>query len=546
MKEEDNYYKAAIYYRNDTEMSNIRAYRIVYSLKELAKELLYTPDDIITNEKSGDVILREGFHMLVKCQCGEEKLLEIMNQSSGIDKIQLSKSSQEEFELGFCERNSMPTVINLGENDFESEQQEKEPSPGDYVIQKKETGKGKKLAKNQNKASSKQAFISVSVDKMDILMDMIGELVISEAVVLQNQDLSVPGLNLTNFRKASAQLAKITTELQEVIMSMRMMPLTNTFQKMNRIVFDISHKLGKEIDLEVIGENTEVDKNIIEHISDPLMHLIRNSVDHGIESMEERVAAGKSPKGKITLEAKNEGGKVYIIVRDDGKGLVKEKLFEKAQKNGLIGNRKISDFTEKEIYQFITFAGFSMKEQVTEYSGRGVGMDVVVKNIQGIGGKLEIDSVPGKGTEMKMKIPLTLAIINGIVMQVGNATFVIETNSIKEFVRITQEMMVKEPDGEEFIMLRGECYPFIRLNKRYHLSESSVKVENGIVVVLEYENKYICVLIDKLIAEQEIVVKPIPTYIKKVQGLSGCTQLGDGSIALILDIAGLIANEERS
>ncbi|MEG0962319.1 MAG: chemotaxis protein CheA [Lachnospiraceae bacterium] len=546
MKEEDNYYKAAIYYRNDTEMSNIRAYRIVYSLKELAKELLYTPDDIITNEKSGDVILREGFHMLVKCQCGEEKLLEIMNQSSGIDKIQLSKSSQEEFELGFCERNSMPTVINLGENDFESEQQEKEPSPGDYVIQKKETGKGKKLAKNQNKASSKQAFISVSVDKMDILMDMIGELVISEAVVLQNQDLSVPGLNLTNFRKASAQLAKITTELQEVIMSMRMMPLTNTFQKMNRIVFDISHKLGKEIDLEVIGENTEVDKNIIEHISDPLMHLIRNSVDHGIESMEERVAAGKSPKGKITLEAKNEGGKVYIIVRDDGKGLVKEKLFEKAQKNGLIGNRKISDFTEKEIYQFITFAGFSMKEQVTEYSGRGVGMDVVVKNIQGIGGKLEIDSVPGQGTEMKMKIPLTLAIINGIVMQVGNATFVIETNSIKEFVRITQEMMVKEPDGEEFIMLRGECYPFIRLNKRYHLSESSVKVENGIVVVLEYENKYICVLIDKLIAEQEIVVKPIPTYIKKVQGLSGCTQLGDGSIALILDIAGLIANEERS
>ena len=363
--------------------------------------------------------------------------------------------------------------------------------------------------------------------------------------MLQNPDLKVPGLDLTNFQKAAGQLSKITTELQDVIMSMRMMSLTNTFQKMNRIVFDVSRKLGKDIELEVIGENTEVDKNIIEHISDPLMHLIRNSVDHGIESKEDRIAAGKDPKGKITLEAKNEGGKVYIIVRDDGKGLNKQALYDKAKKNGLIGNRAMSDFSEKEIYQFITYAGFSTKEQVTEYSGRGVGMDVVVKNIQSVGGNLEIDSVEGAGSEMTLKIPLTLAIINGIVMQVGNSTFVIETNAVKEFVRIRRDMLVKEPNGEEFIMLRNECYPFIRLNQRYHLQESKTDIEDGIVVVLEHENKFICVFIDELIAEQEIVVKPIPSYIRKVQGLSGCTQLGDGSIALILDIAGLIAGEER-
>ncbi len=378
-------------------------------------------------------------------------------------------------------------------------------------------------------------------------MDMIGELVISEAVVLQNPDLKVPGLDLSNFQKAASQLSKITTELQDVIMSMRMMPLTNTFQKMNRIVFDVSRKLGKDIELEVIGENTEVDKNIIEHISDPLMHLIRNSVDHGIEAKEDRIAAGKDPKGKITLEAKNEGGKVYVIVRDDGKGLNREVLYEKARKNGLIGNRPMSDFTDKEIYQFITYAGFSTKEQVTEYSGRGVGMDVVVKNIQTIGGKLEIDSVEGAGSEMTLKIPLTLAIINGIVMEVGSSTFVIETNAIKEFVRFGKDMLVKEPDGEEYVMLRGECYPFIRLNQRFHLEEtdSSIDAEDGIVVVLEHENKYVCIFIDTLIGEQEIVVKPIPSYIKKVQGLSGCTQLGDGSIALILDIAGLITDQER-
>ncbi len=542
------YYKASIYYRSDTQMCNIRAYTAVYSLKEITDDMEYMPDDIISNEDSGAVILEDGFHMLIKCQCSREEILSTIGDTSGMDRVEINDCTQQEFEMGFHDHGPEPIIIEMDDKDKKGDKKEekKEPAPGDYVIKGKETGKGKKLVKNQPKPSPKQTYISVNVEKMDALMDMIGELVISEAVVLQNPDLKVPGLDLTNFQKASGQLAKITTELQDVIMSMRMMPLTNTFQKMNRIVFDVSRKLGKDIELEVIGENTEVDKNIIEHISDPLMHLIRNSVDHGIEEKEDRIAAGKNPRGKITLEAKNEGGKVYIIVRDDGKGLNKELLYNKARNNGLIGNRPMSDFTDKEIYQFITFAGFSTKEQVTEYSGRGVGMDVVVKNIQAIGGKLEIDSMEGAGSEMIMKIPLTLAIINGIVMQVGNSTFVIETNAVKEFVRINKDTIVREPDGEEYVMLRGECYPFIRLNEMYHLPGSNTDIEDGIVVVLEHENKYIGVFIDQLIAEQEIVVKPIPSYIKKVQGLSGCTQLGDGSIALILDIAGLIAGQERS
>ena len=553
--ESSKYYKASIYYRSDTEMCNIRAYTAVYSLKEITEDMEYMPDDIITNEDSGAVILEDGFHMLIKCQCTKEEVLEAIGDTSGVDWVEVNECTAKEFEMGFHEQEPAPIVIELDDKDKgkgkekaeEKKEEKKEPTPGDYVIKGKETGKGKKLAKNQPKNSPKQSYISVNVEKMDSLMDMIGELVISEAVVLQNPDMKVPGLDLSNFQKAASQLSKITTELQDVIMSMRMMPLTNTFQKMNRIVFDVSRKLGKDIELEVIGENTEVDKNIIEHISDPLMHLIRNSVDHGIEAKEDRIAAGKDPKGKITLEAKNEGGKVYVIVRDDGKGLNREVLYEKARKNGLIGNRPMSDFTDKEIYQFITYAGFSTKEQVTEYSGRGVGMDVVVKNIQTIGGKLEIDSVEGAGSEMTLKIPLTLAIINGIVMEVGSSTFVIETNAIKEFVRFGKDMLVKEPDGEEYVMLRGECYPFIRLNQRFHLEEtdSSIDAEDGIVVVLEHENKYVCIFIDTLIGEQEIVVKPIPSYIKKVQGLSGCTQLGDGSIALILDIAGLITDQER-
>lgn len=543
------YFKASIYYRDDTQMCNIRAYTAVYSLKEVTEDMEYMPDDIITNEDSGAVILEDGFHMLIKCQCSRDEILSAIGDTSGMDRVEINDCTQQEFEMGFHDHGQEHIVIEMDDKEGKEggkKEAKKEPTPGDYVIKGKEIGKGKKLAKSQPKPSPKQTYISVNVEKMDALMDMIGELVISEAVVLQNPDLRVPGLDLSNFQKAAGQLSKITTELQDVIMSMRMMPLTNTFQKMNRIVFDVSRKLGKDIELEVVGENTEVDKNIIEHISDPLMHLIRNSVDHGIEDKEARIAAGKNPRGKITLEAKNEGGKVYIIVKDDGKGLNREVLYNKARNNGLIGNRLMSDFTDKEIYQFITYAGFSTKEQVTEYSGRGVGMDVVVKNIQAIGGKLEIDSMEGVGSEMTMKIPLTLAIINGIVMQVAASTFVIETNAVKEFVRISREMIVKEPNGEEYVMLRGECYPFIRLNEFYHLSESVTDIEDGIVVVLEHENKYVCVFIDQLVAEQEIVVKPIPSYIKRVQGISGCTQLGDGSIALILDIAGLIAGQERS
>ncbi len=543
--EDSRFYRIAIHYRNDTQMSNIRAYSATYALKEIAEDLLYTPEDIISNEGSADVILAEGFHMLLQTKSSKEDVLKLID-SPEVEKIDFEEISSAEYGKGLVEiaQPDAPIVINLDDEKPSEKEEKKDPVPGDYVVKAKETGKGKTLAKNQPK---QQSIISVNVEKMDALMDLIGEIVIAEAVVLQNPDLKVPGLELSNFQKAAAQLSKITTELQEVIMSMRMMPLTNVFQKMKRIVFDVSRKLGKDIELEVIGENTEVDKNIIEHISDPLMHLVRNSVDHGIEeNVEDRIALGKPEKGKITLEAKNEGGKVYISVRDDGKGLKKEKLYEKAKANGLIGNKEITDFSDNEIYRFITLPGFSTKEVVTEYSGRGVGMDVVVKNIQSIGGRLEITSEEGHGSEMTLIIPLTLAIINGIVVQVGSSCFVIETASIKEFVRVTEDTIVQEPSGEEYIVLRGECYPFIRLNEKYQLPDSHDKVDKGVVVVLEHEGRQICILIDRLLQEQEIVVKPIPSYVKKVKGISGCTQLGDGSIALILDIAGLIQDEERS
>lgn len=533
--ESSRFYKINITYRSDTPMSNIRAYTAVYSLKEIAEDLLYMPEDIVSNEESGDVILADGFRILLQAQASVEEVLKLIDHIAGVEDITIAECTPEEFLRGF-----EPLGIDTGSNVSE-EKKEKELVPGDYVIQSKEPGKSKKLAKQQKeKKTAQQNFISVNVAKMDLLMDLIGEIVISQAVVLQNPDLKIPGLNLNNFQKAAAQLTKFTSELQDVIMSMRMMPLTNTFQKMNRIVFDASRKIGKEIELEIIGENTEVDKNIIEHISDPLMHLIRNAIDHGIETPEERIAAGKNPCGKITLEAKNESGKVFIIVRDDGAGIDPKKIFKKAKENNLAEGKEYADFTPKEILQFITYPGFSTKEKVTELSGRGVGMDVVVKNIQAIGGRLEIDSEAGNGSSMTMKIPLTLAIIEGIVMEVGHATFVVETGVVKEFLSVREAKIITEPDGEEYVMVREECYPVIRLNERYDITDARNDIEKGIIIILEHEDKKVCVFVDDLIGEQEIVVKPIPVYIKKVDGISGCTQLGDGSIALILDAAGLL------
>ncbi len=550
--EQSHFYKILIRYREDTMMSNIRAYNTVYALKDVAEDLLYMPEDILGDEKSADIILEEGFAMLLQTQSSKDEIHKLVDNCPDIVSIEIDECDASTFALGFNAKSEEPIQIDLDSSveeiqararkEIESTGNEKkkdEVEAGDYVVKEKTPGRKQTLAKHQKKEKQqKQSFISVNVAKMDALMDLVGELVIAQSGVLQNPDLQVPGLELSNFQKAARQMMKFSSELQDVIMSMRLMPLTNTFQKMNRIVFDVSRKLGKEIELEIIGEETEVDKKIIENISDPLMHLIRNSVDHGIEMPEDRVAAGKPAKGKITIEAMNESGKVFIIVKDDGKGLDSDAIYQKAKKNELIPDGKHrSDFTDKELYQYITYPGFSTKEKVTEYSGRGVGMDVVVKNIQSIGGRLEIDSKKGAGSTMTLKIPLTLAIIEGIVLKLGTSMFVVETSNIQEFIKRKDCQLVKEPNGEEYAVVRDEYYPVVRLEKKYHLDVSDE--DNGIVVILEHEGQRIATFVEKLVGQQEIVVKPIPSYVPKVDGLSGCTQLGDGSIALILDVAGL-------
>ena len=307
-----HFFKIYLTYNPEMELVNVHAYKMVYALKEIAEDLMYSPEDIISDERACDEIKENGFKLLLQTQSTEKELRNIIKPGYDIQKVDIYECTAKEFQQGFDSvgseiridlESSVEQIEEKAKKEEEEKQSKKQMAPGDFVIQSKEPGKAKKLAKDKPKKSEKAAFISVDVAKMDMLMELIGELVISESVVLQNSDLKVPGLKLDNFNKAAAQMTKISTDLQNVIMSMRMVPLTNTFQRMNRIVFDVSRKLGKDIEFEMIGDTTEVDKNIIEHISDPLMHLVRNSVDHGIESKEERLAKGKTAKGKVTLSA---------------------------------------------------------------------------------------------------------------------------------------------------------------------------------------------------------------------------------------------------
>jgi two-component system chemotaxis sensor kinase CheA len=420
-----------------------------------------------------------------------------------------------------------------------------EEKPDIEKDKEKINNENEKNTKNENKKTivehsqaKQQKYINVNVEKLDLLMNLVGELVVSEAMVTQNPELK--SLNIQSIEKSAAQMRKIINEVQDIVMEIRMVPLAMTFQRMNRIVRDMSVKTNKEVDLVLLGQETEVDKNIIEHISDPLMHLIRNAIDHGIETTEERKQAGKPEKGTVTLEAKNSGGDVWIIVRDDGKGLEKEKILQKADKKGLL-KKPMEEYSDKEAFSLIFEAGLSTKEAVTNFSGRGVGMDAVVKELEKIGGIAVVESEIGKGTYVTLRIPLTLAIINGMVMNVGENKFTLPITSIRESFKAKKKDIITDTDGNEMILVRGECYSVIRIHERYALETEIDNLEEGIMVMLENEDSKICLFVDQLIGEHQVVVKSFSKYIQKIQGISGCAHLGDGGICLILDPSGLIA-----
>lgn len=508
-----NTYEACIFFDEDCGMENVRAFMLVHELKEFAEDIRYLPPDVLDNDDNAEAIRREGFRLYFSSRNTLEEIREFLDRTMFLKSFEIQPAGA-----------GQPPAAKKRTIDLEG------PVP-------EASAPAAAQGTDGTQAVGKQNFISVNVGKMDLLMDLVGELVIAEAMVSQNPELR--GLPLDGFYKAARQLRKITDELQDVVMSIRMVPLAATFHKTSRIVRDMNKKLNKQAELEIVGGETEVDKNIIEHLSDPLMHLIRNAVDHGIESPGEREQAGKPPAGKLRLEAKNAGGEVWIMVQDDGRGLDREKILAKAVERGLTQGIDNS-LTDKEVYSFILHPGFSTKETVTEFSGRGVGMDVVAQNIEKIGGSIHIDSSLGCQTTITIRIPLTLAIIDGMNIRVGRNIYTIPINSIRESFRISGHRTFRDTGGAEMIMLRGECYPILRLYERYRIQAAAEDLPDGIMVMIEADDKKICLFADALLGQQQVVVKALPKYLKKTQGIAGCTLLGDGSVSLILDVSGLV------
>lgn len=523
-------YEACAHFVEDCGMENIRSFGILHKLSEVAEVIGSVPEDIIDDDEvASDEIRKNGFKIIFYSELDIDAVKAIINETVFLSKLDIS-----------IVKDHIETIDNKEViNEVEKQEQTN-------VLQEKESKAVEEKNKNSNKEkkveknSSHQEFISLSVAKADRLMDLIGELVISESMVTQNPDLA--GLELDNFQKSARQLKKIITEMQDTVMSIRMVPLAATFQKMNRIVRDMSKKMDKEVELTIIGEETEVDKNIIEHISDPLMHLVRNSIDHGIETTAERIDKGKQPVGNLVLEAKNAGSDVLIIVKDDGKGLNEEKILKKARENNILEKNE-NEMTKKEIFNLIFLPGFSTKESVSEFSGRGVGMDVVMKNIEKIGGSVSVDSIEEIGTSMTIKIPLTLAIIDGMNVRVGESRYTLPTSSIKEFFRPKEDELIKDPDNNEMIMVRGQCYPILRLNEHFSVNTKLNELWEGVLIMAEHDERGFCIWVDELLGQQQVVVKALPSYIKNtknIKDLAGCTLLGDGNISLIIDMGNIM------
>lgn len=518
-------------------MENLRAFMLVTSLQDACDTFTFYPSDVETNPETAHDIIEHGFYIGFMEKDVLDTAISILKNQSNIqtyEVIENQHTSTEQTETKAAEKEKEVTAPQKAEP-AATEAPKKAPAAASTT---------KKSSSTHHSLQNKQSLISVNLSKLDSLMAIVGEIVITESMVTSCPELV--GVKLDSFTKSARQLRKLTDELQDIVMSIRMVPISGVFQKMNRIVRDMGQKLHKDVELVIVGEDTEVDKTIVDGIGDPIMHIVRNSMDHGIEEdVNDRLANGKPAKAKITLTAEHTGSEVIISVSDDGQGINPEAVLAKAARNGLLSKPE-SEYTQKEILNLLMLPGFSTNEEVTEYSGRGVGMDVVRKNVEKVGGVVSITSVLGEGTCTTLKIPLTMAIVDGMEIAVGDSIFTIPINNIRQSFKISADEIIHNVDNSEVIKRMDEFYPVIRLHELYNLETEVTNIEDGIVIWVESGDKSYCLFVDELLGEQQVVVKPLPTYLNsfniKNSGIAGCTILGDGNISIILDVLNLYTN----
>jgi two-component system chemotaxis sensor kinase CheA len=524
-KETQEKYAIKVIFDDDIGMENLRAFMIVNQLKETGIDFSYKPKNVETISETSHEIVKEGFFVYLFDKESVEPAVGVIREALNVKNYTVLEFSNENTQNEETKKDSAQAQIKNNDE-----------------VKPVQTAKTEKTEKVESSAKhSKQNLITVNLSKLDKLVNIVGELVIAESMVAADNEIKK--LNLDSFTKSTRQMRKLTDELQDIVMSLRMVPVSGIFQKMKRIVRDMGKELNKEVELILSGEETEIDKTIVDGISDPIMHLVRNAMDHGMESEDDRINKGKNKKGTIRLSASNTGGEIHITVEDDGRGFELKKILEKAKTKDLL-TKPEGDYTPKEIFQFLMLPGFSTNETVTEYSGRGVGMDVVKSNVEKVGGNVVLDSKEGIGTVVTFKIPLTLTIVSGMQIVVGDSEFIIPIKNIQQSFKTTEEEIIHNTDGGEMILIRDKCYPVVRLNEYFNISTEITNIDDGILILVESGDGSVCLFVDKIVGEQQVVVKPMPQilakYSLKESGISGCSILGDGSINLILDIGNLI------
>ena len=458
---------------------------------------------------------------------------------SELDEIEASKPESSLTESPAAVDSALATPATAPESVSPDNLKPKDSATNDTV--KAEFRPVQKAPTDNKKEPTKQesSSIRVGTDKVDSLINMVGELVITQAMLNElGEDEQIDHAKLLALREGLAQLAHNTRDLQENVMRIRMLPISFVFSRFPRLVRDISQKLDKKVDLVLKGEGTELDKTVMEKISDPMVHLIRNSLDHGLETTPERLAAGKSEAGKVILNAYHQGGNIIIEIIDDGRGLNTEKIRSKAIENGLITEESV--LSNQEINELIFKPGFSTADEVSDISGRGVGMDVVKRNINALNGTVEVVSEPNKGSTFTIRLPLTLAILDGQLVKVGNHIYIIPLVSIVESLQIDMSKVNSVGGGMDVLRLRDDYIPILRMHQLFNHPEACQKLQGGLLVVVESDNEKVGLLVDELLAQQQFVIKSLEENYKKVDGISGATILGSGSVSLIIDIASVV------
>ncbi len=525
-------YKLKVIFEEDCRMEHIRAFGIVQSLKGISSSIATEPGDL-NREEAAERIKSAGFCAYVRTAENPDVIRKILQETLFVKSFSVIAVESDDEEAFCCDAAGVEagrggTASGSGAADDSHEQNDRK---GQSLSQASDSG---------IESIAKQNFISVNVNKLDNLLNIVGEIVTAQSMVINNADFGEASHD--SFDAAAQQLRSLINELQDIVMNIRMIPVSTLFQKMRRLVRDMSKKVGKEVELELIGEETEVDKNVIDYLSDPLLHIVRNSIDHGIEDAQTRQALGKPARGKITLEARTTGSDVIVTVTDDGRGLQKDAILKKAYDKGLIG-RPDEEMAEKDIYNLVFLPGFSTNDVVTEYSGRGVGMDVVHKNISQIGGSVTLSSEPNKGTTTLIRIPLTLTIVNGMKFNVGDVSFIVPTVSVLSIAKPDVQDVFSDPEGHEMIMIQKTCYPLIRLKDFFGLEKGAEDISEGMIMRIVSDEKTFCIFFDHLDGEYQVVVKTLPHYLTncttRLDGIGGCAILVDGAINLILDVNGL-------